>query len=152
MRPLYSPASCGSRTPGPSRPHTDVTEVHDAPLDGPFHPVSWVGYRVEDAGDWTIGGEPTGILTSGWGIQVLVLYGPGGPPPPDPEDPGYTPPLPARAILEIYVHDEDATRWGTATWADGPATGTDGIWSGAGWQDVTPQGVNAHIIMGRPSP
>ena len=65
-----------------------------------------------------------------------------------------TPPgqLPAKAILEIYVHDEDASRWGTATWATGAATGTEGVWSGAGWQDVTPQGVTAHIIWGSREP
>jgi hypothetical protein len=55
---------------------------------------------------------------------------------------------PSKAILEIYVHDEDASRWGVATWATGAATGTEGIWSGAGWQDVTPEGVQAHIIWG----
>jgi hypothetical protein len=60
--------------------------------------------------------------------------------------------VPAKAILEIYVHDEDASRWGIATWATGAATGTEGIWSGAGWQDVTPQGVNAHIIWGSRRP
>jgi hypothetical protein len=69
-----------------------------------------------------------------------------------PVDPGFTPPEPARAILEIYVHDEDASRWGTATWATGPATGTEGIWSGAGWQDVTPEGLNAHITWGARRP
>lgn len=60
---------------------------------------------------------------------------------------------PGRAILEIYVHDEDASRWGTATWATGPATGTEGIWSAAGWTDITPEGVGAHVIWGsrRPS-
>jgi hypothetical protein len=65
--------------------------------------------------------------------------------PPDPVGP-------SKAILEIYVHDEDASRWGVATWATGAATGTEGIWSGAGWQDVTPQGVNAHIIWGSRRP
>ena len=59
---------------------------------------------------------------------------------------------PGKAILEIYAHDEDASRWGTATWATGAATGTEGIWSAAGWQDVTPEGVNAHIIWGSRSP
>lgn len=60
---------------------------------------------------------------------------------------------PAKAILEIYVHDEDASRWGEATWATGPATGTEGIWSAAGWTDITPEGVNVHWIWGsrRPS-
>lgn len=64
-----------------------------------------------------------------------------------------TPQPAAKAILELYMHDEDASRWGIATWATGPATGTEGIWSAAGWQDVTPEGVNAHIIWGsrRPS-
>lgn len=64
----------------------------------------------------------------------------------------HVPQEPARAILEIYVHDEDASRWGTATWATGAATGTEGIWSAAGWQDVTPQGVTAHIIWGSREP
>jgi len=70
----------------------------------------------------------------------------------DPIDPGYVPPAPAKAILEIYVHDEDATRWGTAEWGDNPPTGATGIWSGAGWQDVTPQGVRAHIQWGSRRP
>lgn len=61
-------------------------------------------------------------------------------------------PEPSKAILEIYVHDEDASRWGAATWATGPATGTEGIWSAAGWTDVTPQGVNGHIIWGSRRP
>lgn len=69
-----------------------------------------------------------------------------------PVDPGYTPPEPAGPILEIYVHDESASRWGTATWATGPATGTEGVWSGAGWQDVTPQGVFVHWIWGARRP
>ena len=70
-----------------------------------------------------------------------------------PVDPGYTPPNPGRAIIEIYVHDEDASRWGTATWATGAATGTEGVWSGAGWQDVTPESVRAYVRHGsnRPS-
>jgi hypothetical protein len=59
---------------------------------------------------------------------------------------------PGKAILEIYVHDENASKWGEATWATGPATGTEGIWSAAGWQDITPQGVNAHILWGSRRP
>ena len=69
-----------------------------------------------------------------------------------PVDPGYEAPGPGGAILEIYVHDEDASRWGVATWATGPATGTEGIWSGAGWQDVTPQGFMAHVLWGSARP
>jgi hypothetical protein len=70
-----------------------------------------------------------------------------------PVDPGYEAPGPAKAILEIYVHDEDATRWDTATWsADLTPTGTEGIWSDAGWQDVTPQGVRVHIQWGSRRP
>lgn len=71
---------------------------------------------------------------------------------PPPTDPGYTPPAPAKAILEIFVHDESASRWGTATWATGPATGTEGIWSAAGWHDVTPLGVAAHLMWGSRRP
>ena len=44
------------------------------------------------------------------------------------------------------------SRWGIATWATGAATGTEGIWSAAGWQDVTPEGVNAHIMWGSRDP
>jgi hypothetical protein len=70
-----------------------------------------------------------------------------------PVDPGYEDPGLGHAILEIYVHDEDATRWGAATWsADLIPTGTEGIWSGAGWQDVTPQGVTAHVSWGTSRP
>lgn len=119
-------------------PDTDVTEVHETPLAGPFHPTAWVGWRAEDTGSWTIGGTAGGSIPAGWGFQVIIVYGPAGPGEPPPVDPGYEPPDPGRAILEIYVHDEDATRWGTATWsADLIPTGTEGIWSGAGWQDVT---------------
>ena len=74
------------------------------------------------------------------------------PPTEPPVDPGYEPPDVGRAILEIYVHDEDASRWGEATWATGPATGTEGVWSAAGWHDVTPQGVRAHITWGASRP
>jgi hypothetical protein len=52
---------------------------------------------------------------------------------------------PAKAILEIYVHAEDAPRWDIALWDEAD-------WSEAGWQDVTPQGVNAHIIWGSRQP
>jgi hypothetical protein len=65
-----------------------------------------------------------------------------------PVDPGPPSIPPQPAILEIWVHDESASRWGTATWATGPATGTEGVWSAAGWQDVTPQGVMAHVKWG----
>jgi hypothetical protein len=75
-----------------------------------------------------------------------------GTPPPEPTDPGYEAPLPAKAILEIYVHDESASRWGTATWATGPATGTEGIWSAAGWTDITPEGVLVHVRWGAQRP
>ena len=68
------------------------------------------------------------------------------------DSPEHPPQEPGRAILEIYAHDEDASRWGTATWATGAATGTEGIWSAAGWQDVTPEGVNAHIMWGSRDP
>lgn len=87
-----------------------------------------------------------------WSFAGIVFDLGETPPEEPPIDPGWSPPLPGRAILEIYVHDEDASEWDTATWATGPATGTEGIWSGAGWQDITPQGVMAHIIWGARTP
>jgi hypothetical protein len=135
-------------------PDSGVTERKDEMLEGTFHPTSWVGEITEDetAGPLSIRGLPNDSTADGWGLQVLVLYGTDTPEPP-PVDPGYTPPGVGNAILEIYVHDEDATRWGTATWsADAIPTGTEGIWSGAGWQDVTPQGVTVHVITGARRP
>jgi hypothetical protein len=87
----------------------------------------------------------------GSNVQTFEIFGAVSPTEP-PTDPGYTPPEPGHAILEIYVHDEDATRWGTATWGDNPPTGSTGIWSGAGWQDVTPQGLRAHVAWGTSRP
>lgn len=84
-------------------------------------------------------------------IHTWEIFGAISPTEP-PVDPGYIPPEPGHAILEIYVHDEDATRWGTATWGDNPPTGTTGIWSAAGWQDVTPEGVRAHVRWGTSRP
>lgn len=84
-------------------------------------------------------------------VRTWEIFGAIAPTEP-PVDPGYTPPEPGHAILEIYVHDEDATRWGTATWGDNPPTGTTGIWSAAGWQDVTPEGVRAHVRWGTSRP
>lgn len=84
-------------------------------------------------------------------VHTLEILGADAPTEP-PVDPGYEAPGPGGAILEIYVHDEDATRWGTAEWGDNPPTGATGIWSGAGWQDVTPQGLRAHVVWGSTRP
>lgn len=86
-------------------------------------------------------------------IHTFEIFGETAPTEP-PVDPGYEPPDPGHAILEIYVHDEDASRWDVATWGDddGIIEGTEGVWSAAGWQDVTPQGVNAHIRWGSSRP
>jgi hypothetical protein len=109
-------------------------------------------FAIVDGGDAI---EPGAVATASgqWGGAV-VRYGMGVAPPSEPPvDPGYEDPGTGHAILEIYVHDEDATRWGTATWsADLTPTGTEGIWSGAGWQDVTPQGLTAHVSWGTSQP
>lgn len=83
-------------------------------------------------------------------IFTVEAIGPDAPP----VDPGYDPPDSGHAILELYIHDEDASRWDVATWGDndGIVEGTEGVWSGAAWQDVTPQGVNAHIRWGTSRP
>jgi len=137
-------------------PTGDTIELHDAKsgLGFIYHPLSWTAYTPGDtAGSVTVSGDAEGnAITHTWGGQSVVIYVGGDLPEPPPEDPGYTPPEAGRAILEIYVHDEDATRWGTATWGDNPPTGTTGIWSGAGWQDVTPQGVSAHVTWGSTRP
>lgn len=137
-------------------PTGDTVELNDAKtgLDLRYHPLSWVAYVEADSdGTWQINGDPSTALTHWWSGQGLSLYEGGDLPEEPPVDPGYTPPDAGHAILEIYVHDEDATRWGTATWsADLTPTGTEGIWSGAGWQDVTPQGVTAHVSWGSSRP
>ena len=86
-------------------------------------------------------------------IRTWEIFGAAAPTEP-PTDPGYEPPEAGHAILEVYVHDEDASRWDVATWGDddGIVEGTEGVWSGAGWQDVTPQGVNAHVSWGSSRP
>ena len=114
-------------------------------------PTVLIGY-IGDEASLTASLELGPFVSGPWG--GIGLYFSSTPPDPDdpPVDPGYEPPDPGRAIVEMYLHDEDATRWGTATWGDNPPTGTTGIWSGAGWQDVTPQSVNAHIIWGSRRP
>lgn len=137
-------------------PTGDTVELNDAKtgLGLVYHPLSWVAYVPADSGGTTqVTGDPNTALTHWWGGHLLSIYVGGDLPEPDPIDPGYETPDAGRAILEIYVHDEDATRWGTATWsADLTPTGTEGIWSGAGWQDVTPQGLRAHVIWGSGRP
>lgn len=137
-------------------PTGDTVELNDAKtgLGLAYHPLSWVAYIDADSdGTWQVTGDPNTALTHWWAAHTLSIYIGGDLPEPPPVDPGYTPPDPGRAILEIYVHDEEATRWGTATWsADLTPTGTEGIWSGAGWQDVTPEGVTVHISWGSSRP
>ena len=137
-------------------PTGDTVELNDAKtgLGLVYHPLSWVAYVPADSdGTYQVTGDPSTALTHWWAGHALSIYVGGDLPEPPPVDPGYTPPDPGRAILEIYVHDEEATRWGTATWsADLIPTGTEGIWSGAGWQDVTPQGVTVHISWGSDQP
>lgn len=118
-------------------------------------PAELTGNGAYGSVGWADPGDP---LTAHSGntafhdVYYVVGSYPSGTPPPPPVDPGYTPPAPAKAILEIWVHDESASRWDSATWATGPATGTEGIWSGAGWHDVTPQGVQAHVLWGSRTP
>lgn len=137
---------------------TDVTvELNDAKtgLVPVYHPLSWVAYAPADAaGLWSVSGDPNGAIVHTWGGRTVLIYQGGDLPEPPPVDPGYDPPDPGHAILEIYVHDEDATVWDTATWGDndGIVEGTEGVWSGAGWQDVTPQGVTAHVRWGSSRP
>ena len=137
------------------------TGVYYSGIDGETDPdvsgntPTWViGYAEPDGetGQLEASREVGGFSTGKWG--GIILYFAGEPPDPGdpPVDPGYEDPGAGHAILEIYVHDEDATRWGTATWGDNPPTGTTGIWSGAGWQDVTPQGVSAHVSWGTSRP
>lgn len=137
-------------------PTDGAVELNDAKIGAglAYHPLSWVAY-IEAASDggYNVNGDPNTALTHWWGGHLISLYEGGDLPEPPPVDPGYTPPDPGHAILEIYVHDEDATRWDTATWsADDIPTGTEGIWSGEGWQDVTPQGVTAHVSWGSSRP
>lgn len=60
--------------------------------------------------------------------------------------PPWNPPGPAGPIIEIYVRDVNADRWGTATW------GEPSIWSGAGWQPITAESVVADIRWGTDQP
>jgi len=132
-------------------PTGDTVELNDAKsgLGFVYHPLSWVAYTpVDSNGTVAVTGDPNGALTHTWAGEALSIYVGGDLPEPPPVDPGYETPDPPHAILEIYVHDEGATRWGTATWGDDPPTGTTGIWSGEGWQDITPQGINAHVTFG----
>jgi hypothetical protein len=117
------------------------------------HRVRFVLDSTETHRYWRIKAlHPTIGYNCGTSIFTWEIFGETAPTEP-PVDPGYEEPDPGHAILEIYVHDEDATRWGTATWsADLTPTGTEGIWSGAGWQDVTPQGVRAHVTWGSSRP
>lgn len=66
--------------------------------------------------------------------------------PPGPGEPGeevpYEPPAPARALIEIYVPDPEAYRWGEAIW--GPPS----VWSTAQWTDITMLCVSADIQWG----
>ena len=86
-------------------------------------------------------------------VRTFEIFGAVAPTEP-PVDPGYEPPEAGHAILEIYVHDESASRWDVAIWGDndGIVEGTEGVWSGAGWEDVTPQGVTAHVAWGTSRP
>lgn len=140
-------------------PTGDTVELNDHKTGTGFvyHPLNWVAYtEAPSAGTYDVTGDPQPSFGVGmfYGAEALILYAGGDLPEPPPVDPGdYEPPEPGHAILEIYVHDEDATRWGTATWsADLTPTGTEGIWSGAGWQDVTPEGLRAHVIWGTSRP
>ena len=97
---------------------------------------------------------PSGFaFLCGSDVHTFEIFGTTSPTEP-PVDPGYDPPEAGHAILEIYVHDESASRWDVATWGDndGIVEGTEGVWSGAGWQDVTPQGVTAHVSWGTSRP
>lgn len=59
--------------------------------------------------------------------------------------PPWNPPGPAGPIIEIYVRDVIADRWGTALWGES-------IWSGAGWQPITAESVVADIRWGTDQP
>ena len=123
--------------------------LEDWTTAGQLGPYGSFGY-IEQLGSATADFPVTAFHD---GAKIAANFPVGTVDPGDPPvDPGFDPPEPGRAILEIYVHDEDASRWGVATWATGPATGTEGIWSAAGWEDITPQGVNAHIIWGARRP
>ena len=113
--------------------------------DGPYMSVGYI-----DQPDAATAEYLNTVYHNGAALAV-TLQGVAVPPP---VDPGYEPPESGHAILEIYVHDEDASRWDVATWGDddGIIEGTEGVWSGAGWQDVTPQGVNAHVSWGTSRP
>lgn len=133
-------------------PDSGVTELDDKG-GANTNPGRWTGYLETGAppgGPYTISGVAT---VSGAGIDqagITAVFGGESDPPEDtgPDPDPYVDPLPAPAILEIWVHDESASRWGVATWATGPATGTEGIWSASGWTDVTPEGVTAHVRFG----
>lgn len=70
----------------------------------------------------------------------LTDVDPGTPPTTEPHP--WEPQEPAHALVEIYVPDPDAYRWGEATWGD-PS-----VWSSARWTDVTPEHVQADLIWG----
>src|SRR5690349_6644659 len=113
----------------------DATESHRYFRFGSTTTIIGLGFRC-------------GSVVRTW--EILGATAPTEPP----VDPGYEPPEAGHAILEIYVHDEDASRWDVATWGDddGIIEGSEGVWSGAGWQDVTPQGVTAHVSWGSSRP
>ena len=129
-------------------PTDGAVELHDR-KGGPsanFHPLSWVAYiEAATAGGYNVNGDPNSALTHWWAGQLVSLYEGGDLPEEPPVDPGYEPPEPGHAILEIYVHDESAPRWDVALWDEA-------VWSGAGWQDVTPEGLTAHVIWGSSFP
>jgi PKD repeat protein len=54
-------------------------------------------------------------------------------------------PGPGGAIVEIYASVPGSARWGIAHWGED-------IWSSAGWQDVTPESVDAVVTWGSHSP
>jgi hypothetical protein len=62
-----------------------------------------------------------------------------------PVDPGYDPPEPGGALLEIYATSPGAYRWDEANWDEA-------VWSSSSWQDVTPEGIRVVIQWGAQRP
>lgn len=57
----------------------------------------------------------------------------------------YVPPSPSNAVIEIYAASPGSARWGIAHWGED-------VWSTAGWQDVTPESIDAQVAWGSHSP